>query len=107
MYLTGHEDGKAFDLLENPILHSYGNIEQSFLDSRALLKVVQYNPGSWSLLLRNMQLPSSDAVLFERNNAAITRGATAVGVKLVSRLNLLSQTPDSYFTRKLISIYSE
>jgi hypothetical protein len=39
--LTGHleSDPEVWGLLENPILHCQGNIEQSYLDSLKLIKM--------------------------------------------------------------------
>lgn len=42
MYITGHEETKALKLLENPLLHAQGGIEQKYLDMSKKLKSSLY-----------------------------------------------------------------
>lgn len=84
MYLTGHVDPKAFQLLENPLFNSQGNIEQKYLDMSKLLK--SYNPlidsSEWSLLLRSKEVPLSDAIFVERHKKGLTRSVITLGLEL-------------------------
>ena len=85
LYLTGlPEDSGAMALLENPMLHAYGSIEQSYLDLLKVAKSSKYvGPlGQWPLLIRSMTIPLSDDLFISREADVTALGASRIG-KLV------------------------
>jgi len=87
MFLTGQleERPEAMALLDSPLLHAYGNIEQSYLD---LIKMTRNSDfigptGNWPLLVRSMQIPLSDEIFIDRDAGTEAMGASRI-CKLVS-----------------------
>nr|UPW42057.1 MAG: putative RNA dependent RNA polymerase [Yunnan mito-like virus 29] len=86
LLITGalEETPEVWDLLENPLLHAYGSVEQTYLDLLKLSKNVSGSDmaGKWPVLLRNMTIPLSDKLFIDRaeqtQSVAVSRVATKV-----------------------------
>jgi hypothetical protein len=91
MYLTSFEDPLAFTLLDNPLLHAAGSVEQSYLDLRKEAGAI--GKEDWPHYLRNMTIPLSDEVFVKRASAVDSKAASVVVKSLVERLEILVQFP--------------
>nr|UPW42158.1 MAG: putative RNA dependent RNA polymerase [Guangdong mito-like virus 4] len=85
--LTGrmNRDPEVWGLLENPILHVQGSIEQSYLDSLNLMKIVDSEGKMWPLLIKNMAIPLSDKIFIDRNEGSMILGSSKVANLLRNR----------------------
>jgi hypothetical protein len=89
--ITGHleQDPEVWDLLENPILHSQGNIEQSYLDSLKLIKQSDESSELWPFILKNMAIPQSDSIFIDRSGDSVLVGSSKVANLLWDKFKAL------------------
>lgn len=91
MGITGHleSDPEVWGLLENPILHCQGNIEQSYIDSLNLLKVSDDTSELWPVILKNMAIPQSDSIFIDRSGDSVVLGSSKVVNLLTDKFKAL------------------
>jgi hypothetical protein len=89
--LTGHleSDPEVWGLLENPILHCQGNIEQSYLDSLKLIKMSDESAELWPYILKNMTIPQSDSIFIDRSGDSVIVGSSKVANLLWNKFKAL------------------
>jgi hypothetical protein len=94
LYLTGIEDEMVMTLLENPFLHAYGSIEQTYLDlSRLAREIDTQRQGEWPLMLKSMVLPKSDEIFTKRESFTTALGSSKIVTAIVARLRMLEAYP--------------
>lgn len=93
-YYTGLETvPNALALMEEPVLHAYGSVEQTFLDLLVQARKIDQSGGNWPLLLRAMTLPHSDAIFSARSTRVEATGVSRIGFALKSRFEMLLMYP--------------
>lgn len=96
MLITGalEKEPEAWGLLENPLLHAYGSVEQTYLDMLKLSKGLQTNlQGKWPVLLRNMTIPLSDALFIDRAEQTTAMACSRVAGKVAEYLQFYNMSP--------------
>lgn len=79
MYMTSFTGDWVQTLLENPVAHSYGSIEESFIKLHKLGEgLMDTNMFEWPLILKSMAIPLSDKVFTDRSEKVINRGLSRV-----------------------------
>jgi len=79
MYMTSFTGDWVQTLLENPIAHSYGMIEESFIKLHKLGEgLMNTNMFEWPLVLKSMAIPLSDRVFTDRSEKVISRSLSRV-----------------------------
>lgn len=85
---------EAMTLLENPTLHAYGSIEQTYIDLLNKARDIDVaRKGDWPLLLRAMTIPLSDALFLDRSEQTDALGVSQIGRMLVDRIGIVRQYP--------------
>lgn len=98
MRITSLEDPAMMTLLENPVLHAYGNIEAQYLDlSRKAREIDTLGQGEWPLELRSMALPLSDEVFIDRAPEVESMAISRIAKVLIKDLKLWNEYP-SFFS---------
>lgn len=96
MGLTGLEDPICFSQLTNPILRSYGAIEEEYIN---LLKVgFSYsNKGFWPVLLRAITLPLDDSVFLVKQKNRRSKAASVIGNKVQKIFTSVKTQPMQHY----------
>lgn len=82
-------------LLESPVLHAYGSIEQAYLDLlKKAREIDTVGKGEWPLVLRSMGIPLSDRVFIDRFTLTESNSSAKLMKGVVENLEMLSQFPD-------------
>jgi hypothetical protein len=77
-------------LMENPLLHAYGSIEQQYLDlTREATLAESYTEAKWPLKLRSIALPQTDEVFVDRFQQSVAIGVSKVARSLVEYMREL------------------
>jgi hypothetical protein len=93
-FYTGQTEPEAFALLEEPMLHAYGHIEQTYLDLRAQAKRIDtVESGNWPLLMKAMTIPADDSILTARSAKVDRLASSRIGHALVERLRVIQSYP--------------
>jgi len=93
-HYTGQEEPEAFALLEEPRLHAYGSIEQTYLDLLAQAKRIDtVEGGNWPLLLRAMTIPADDGIYTARHTKVDRIAVSRISHALVERLEMIKSYP--------------
>jgi len=92
MLLTSIEPYQEL-LMENPLLHAYGSVEQMYLDMlrESTLAVAKRDP-KWPLRLRALTIPLSDEVFTDRFDHSVALGISKVAKLLIVYMTELGQS---------------
>jgi len=82
-------------LFENPLLHAYGSVEQSYLDLlKEARRIDTVGMGEWDISLKSMTIPLDDSIFVESRSTAVNSVACSVmASNLISQLRMLAQYP--------------
>ena len=88
----------AMDLLENPTLHAYGNIEQTYLDLlKKAREMTTVGRGEWPMLLRAMTIPLSDELFLDRQSQTEALGVSRIGKLFLEKIRAVESDPNIGF----------
>jgi hypothetical protein len=97
MNITSIESDHMMTFLENPLLHSYGSIEQTFLDLlRHAREIDTIHKGEWPLFLRAMTIPLSDDLFIDRQEATEAMAVSKVALTLIKDLKMWNEYPQFF-----------
>nr|BCY26968.1 RNA dependent RNA polymerase [Nigrospora sphaerica mitovirus 3] len=81
-------------LMENPLLHAYGSIEQTYLDMcKKAREIDTVGKGEWPLILRSMSIPLTDEVFIDRRTQTSAIAVSKIAKVLVDDLRLWNANP--------------
>jgi len=86
-------------LLENPLLHSYGSVEQEYIDLINLARRIDTTgKGEWDIDLKSMTIPLDDSIFVENRTTGVNSMASCrLAQKVTESLRSLEPYPSLFF----------
>lgn len=93
IYLTGHENPQALEWLGNPVLRSYGRIEETYVNlTKEALRLDQQGE-LWTSMMKTIALPLDDTIFVKRTSHLKVKASSIIGKKLCQRAEVLLAYP--------------
>nr|UPW42271.1 MAG: putative RNA dependent RNA polymerase [Heilongjiang mito-like virus 10] len=93
MGLTGIEDPKAIDQINNPFLRSYGLIEEKYVNQIKESFRLDTQGEAWPVMVRALTIPLDDKVFVEKKKNTRSKASAIFGKQFLHQLEVLKRYP--------------